>query len=423
MKKYFLLIVAANFINISHSQTVTTFAGSTAGYIDGTGTNSQFYNPNGLCVDSMGNIFVADESNHKIRKISSDGVVSTFAGSTSGFMDGIGTNAKFLGPSGVCVDNADNIYVADRYNHKIRKITPTGVVSTVAGSSQGFLNGSPTVAKFNFPSALCVDNLGNIFVADRDNHRIRKISSSGAVTTFAGSTQGYLDGISISAKFNRPLGICLDPSGNIFIADIENEGIRKITSDGTVSTFAGTIYGFNDGNGINAQFHRPLGICSDSSGNLYVSQISNIRKITPPADVTTIAGDTGNGSGDGDALTAQFNTPGGIAIDGGGNILVADTANHRIRKITGLLSVGQFGNTDLSFKIYPNPATESLNIQAENIISSSQVKITDVMGKVIFTRYIDDYSTLIDVSNYQKGLYLVTIYDTNRKYIKKCIIQ
>ena len=232
----------------------------------------------------------------------------------------------------------------------------------------------------------------------------------------------FQDGSATVAKFNRPRGICIGQAGNIFVADLDNERIRMITPDGTASTFAGTIYGFNDGNGINAQFHRPLGICADSSGNLYVSQISNIRKITPTADVSTIAGNTGEGSGDGDALSAQFLAPGGIVIDNMGTIYVSDTENHRIRKISGLLSVNEFINSYLSFTIYPNPTNSILNIDLEFLNSSSQIIISDITGKIIISQMIENHFTTIDVSKYKKGFYFATLYTEDKKNIKKFII-
>ncbi|MFT5725827.1 MAG: sugar lactone lactonase YvrE, partial [Bacteroidia bacterium] len=340
----FVLLV--NCFSYSNAQVVTTLAGSSYGYVDGTGTAARFSTPADVAVDLYGNVYVADERNHRIRKITPGGVVSTLAGSNGGFLDGTGTSAKFAVPTGVATDASGNVYVADKGNHKIRKITATGVVTTIAGSTSGFADGTGASAKFSAPSGLIVDASGNIFVADGNNHRIRKITPTGVVTTVAGSTSGYVDGIGSLAKFTYPSDVDVDASGNLYVTDRYNNRIRKITTSGVVTTIAGSTSGFADGTGTSAQFNHPNGITLDPAKNMYVSGFGNnrIRRITPLGVVTTIAGSI-RGYQDGAGTTAKFYLPIGIDADKNGNLYVADWRNSRIRKITGIVTCSDTNTT------------------------------------------------------------------------------
>jgi len=306
---------------------VSTLAGSgTAGSENGVGTAAQFDNPTGVAVDSFGNIYVADTGNHLIRKISPKGDVITLAGSgTASFADRNGEAAQFNNPTGVAVDSFGNIYVADKNNHRIRKITPEGGVSTFAGRTRGFANGTGREAQFKYPYGVAVDSSGNIYVADFSNHQIRKISSERAVSTLAGSvTPGSENGVGDSAQFNYPTGVAVDSSGNIYVAGNSNHLIRKISSERAVITLAGSTRGFADGIGTKVQFDNPTGVAVDSSGNIYVADKDNhrIRKISPKGVVSTLAGRT-RGDANGTGTAAQFNHPQGVAVDTLGNIYVA----------------------------------------------------------------------------------------------------
>ncbi|NBP70542.1 MAG: hypothetical protein EBU52_17630, partial [Cytophagia bacterium] len=220
---------------------VSTFAGSTAGFLDGTGTAARLNGPFGIATDAAGNFYVADIANNRIRKITTAGVVTTLAGSGSATTnDGTGTSASFNGPMGIAVDGSGNVFVSEVYGNCIRKITSAGVVTTFAGSSQGFADGTGTAAQFYRPTSLAIDGADNLFVTDSENNRIRKITSAGVVTTIAGSTEGFANGTTSAALFNSPDGIALDAANNIYISDTGNSLIRKISSGGIVSTVAGT---------------------------------------------------------------------------------------------------------------------------------------------------------------------------------------
>jgi sugar lactone lactonase YvrE len=270
---------------ITRAGVVTTLAGgSTSGSSNGTGAAASFQLPTGAVVDSSGNIFIAELGNNLIRKITPLGVVTTFAGGVRGNLDGTGASAKFYAPSALAIDAADNLYVADSYNNNIRKITTAGVVTTLAGSStSGYADGTGTAASFSFVTGLAVDSNGNVYAADVNNNCIRKITPAGVVSTFAGSTtSGAANGVGSSASFNLPWGVAIDTSGNLIVADGGNNSIRLITPAGIVTTIAGsTTAGSADGVGSNASFNSPWGVAVDTSGNVYVSDQGNftIRKL------------------------------------------------------------------------------------------------------------------------------------------------
>jgi DNA-binding beta-propeller fold protein YncE len=288
-------------------------------------------------VDVGGDIIVADTDNHCIRLITPQGQVSTLAGTgVKGYQDGEWSNALFCAPYGVAVDKEGNIIVADLGNHRIRLITPQGQVSTLAGNGEeGYQDGEGTVAQFRFPVGVAVDGGGNIIVADTENNCIRLITPQDHVSTLAGTgEQGHQDGEGTVAKFDLPSDIAVDRDGNIIVADTMNRRIRKITPQGQVSTLAGTgEEGHRDGEGTDAQFEFPSGVAVDGDGNVVVADNHRIRLITPQGQVSTLAGTGEEGYRDGEGIDALFNSPSGVAVDEEGNIVVADEHNHRVRRV------------------------------------------------------------------------------------------
>ena len=320
---------------------VSAFAGQVGvtGLQNGTGTGAQFKVPSGAAVDSFGNVFIADFSNNQIREITPEGVVTTPYGSpagTAGSANGQGNSATFNQPNGIAVDSSNNLYVADSGNNEIRKIiASSGQVITLASG-------------FNTPLAVALDSLGNVYVADTNNEIIRKISTVGTVSTIAGQTgvSGYANGTGTAALFNTPTGIAVDSAGNVYVADLDNYVIRKI-STGVVTTPYGQagVAGHLDGAGNHALFNTPIGLAIDSANNIYVadSQIppattstltgnNLVRHITPAGVISTIAGQAGvTGSANGTGTAATFYSLQALAVGGSGIIYLADTFNQLIR--------------------------------------------------------------------------------------------
>ncbi len=360
----------------SQTYTFATVAGNLAGSgsADGTNGSAQFSRPSGIAVDAQGNLYIADQFNCTIRKITPAGaswVVTTIAGKAGQYnpnriQDGTNSSALFNLPTGVAVDPSGNLYVADQADNSIRKITPIGtnwVVTTIAGqgpSYGGFSNGLSTVALLNTPLGVAVDANSNVFVADYYNNAIRQItpvpgSTNWMVTTIAGSGPGtgnelFQDGTNTYAEFNGPTGVALDTNGNLYVADQFHNAIRLMTPSGTnwiVTTIAGGRRGSADG--PNGLFYQPTGTAVDASGNVYVADEFNdtIRQLSAATGswvTTTIGGSAGiTGTNNGSGTNALFYRPFGVAVGGNGSVYVADSINNVIR-VGSLPSVGGFSN-------------------------------------------------------------------------------
>ncbi|MGN8055091.1 DUF6443 domain-containing protein [Pedobacter sp. 22163] len=382
------------------SPTVSGGAASAGGQTTTTFVSSGLYNPLNTAVDAAGNVYIADSDHNQIQKVTPLGTMSILAGSGSaGSTDGTGTGASFQHPSALAVDASGNVFVSDQQNHRIRKITPAGVVTTFAGSgSPGFVNGTGTGASFYSPIGLAFDASGNLYVADYSNNRIRVITPSGVVSTFAGTgTAGSSNGSALSATFHNPMGVAVDASGNVYVADRLNHMIRKI-SGGTVSTVAGNgSMGSASGYGTSATFQYPNNLAVDGSGNIYVADQQNnmVRKIDASGYVSAFAGATSSGTVNGTGSGVRLSSPYGLSIDSQGTLYVAEIGSHYIRKIaTAAFTVApvlpgglNFNNTNGNISGVPTTASAAANyyITAYNTAQSSSafaLNITIIGGSV-----------------------------------------
>jgi serine/threonine-protein kinase len=315
---------------------VTTVAGDgRAVLVNGAALSASFKDPLDVVLSEDETIYVADALSHCIRKIA-NGQVFTFAGSgTSDTTSGIGPAAGFILPDQLATDKNGNLFTLDIQDPRLRKISPASFVSVYAGTGvKGFADGSADVAQFGEEAAgIATDKEGNIYVSDYDNKRIRKVNISGEVSTLAGNGQeGFINGKADTSQFFAPSGIVIDKQGNLFVADFNR--VRKITPSGMVSTFAGSdSSGYKDGKDREAQFSFIIDMTIDESDNIYLTDENRIRKITSQGLVSTLAGSIA-GYEDGDATSAKFSNPAGLGIDKQGNIYVADSNNKRIRKIS-----------------------------------------------------------------------------------------
>ncbi|MFN8273556.1 MAG: T9SS type A sorting domain-containing protein [Flavobacteriaceae bacterium] len=450
---------------LNYGQVTTICGNGIPGATDANGNAASFNFPFGIACNGFGELYIADTGNNKIRKVNASYSVSSIAGNgNSGALDGLGINASFNSPYGIAVNTNGDVYVADYQNNKIRKINSLGVVSTFSGNGNGeSIDGQGILASFNRPVSLTIDPSGSILVADFYGHKIRKITPNGNVTTIAGNGEdGNTDGSALESSFSYPVGVVTDASGNIFIADQNNHKIRKISTDGNVTTFAGSgIAGFADGTAATAKFNGPTGITIDDLNNLYVADQQNqrIRKISSGGFVSTVAGNGFLFNQDGIGANAYFRWPTGVTIDNTGYLYVADSNNYTIRKIcllgfsifpdlpdglifnnsdgtitgtptsvspsatyeitahniygesstsltiqTSLLTVDSF--PDNVVQIYPNPTSNNLNIESPHG-HVDEITITDLAGKIIFRT--NENLHCINVKNLFTGIYFIRI--------------
>lgn len=390
-------IVFVSVIASYQAQTVSNFAGAGGtGYVNGTAQLAKFGGLEQMAYDKNGSLLVCDAPNHCIRMIDAKGNVSTFAGSgVAGFVNGDKMQAQFNNPLGIAVDNQNNVYVSDNLNFVVRKIDTKGNVTTYAGSGEkGYFDGPASAAKLGYPNYICVDNENNLYIADPDNNAVRKVDVQQNVSTFVGSgNAAFIDGVGTQAQLSFPISIAYDKNNNVFyVSDQGNSAIRKVLPDGTLSTYAGCgTIGHTDGDALASKFYFPKGIAVDASGNVYVAGRFDytVRKIDTRGHVSTVAGTphvSGNVSGV--AKDVKFGKPIEVIVSTDGNLLVSDWANSTIRKIEMPIAAGLNSITyknDVLVNVMPNPVTTTTTITLEGLKNKQPISLLvfDINGKQV----------------------------------------
>ncbi len=406
----FLLTVTFGLCTPAFAQTISTVAGTGRAGSSGNGgpaTEAQLYTPRDVFVDAAGNLFIGGYNDQLVRRVDTSGTISIVAGGgTEGLGDGgPATEAGLDHPIGVFVDATGNLFIADLDNDRVRKVDPAGTISTVAGTgTEGFSGdgGPATAAQLDLPWDVFVDAAGNLFIADRGNHRVRKVDPAGTISTVAGTgTRGFSGdgGPATEAQLNVPIDVFVDGAGNLFIADANNNRIRKVDPAGTISTVAGTGTAGFSGDGrlaTEAQLNDPVGVFVDGAGNLFIGDADNhrVRKVDPAGTISTVAGTgTAGFSGDGGPATeAELVGPGGVFVDAAGNLFIADAGNHRIRRVTpAIATVVEVRDESLpqSFNLsqnYPNPFNAETSIHFDLPLDSRvDIAIYNLAGQKVVT--------------------------------------
>ncbi len=427
----------------AQSGIITTIAGNGIHGYSGDGgqaTSAEISNPAGLAIDAIGNLYIADESNSLIRKITTTGIISTITGNgTSGFSGdgGQATASELSYPICITLDAASNLYIADESNHRIRKVNTAGIITTVAGNgTAGFSGdgGQATAAEINAPEGVAFDIAGNFYIGDYHNYRVRMVNTSGIINTVAGNgTMGYSGdgGAATAAELNYPCGLTIDAENNIYIADLANNRVRKINTLGIINTIAGNGtqgYSGDGGQATAAELYNPAWLTFDAAGNLYISDMDNnsIRMVNSAGIISAIAGNgTAGYSGDGGAATAaELHGPQGIAFDSVGNLYFSDYGNNCIRKVTSVgqaMGIEQLAVSSEQVKIYPNPNNGSFVIEPQNTLYNVLCTVYDVNGKLVLSQTINGKTT-IDASPLNEGVYNISIISNEGVVNKRLVI-
>ncbi len=431
-RQAFLSILSATILftaSISNAQNISTYAGNgTPGYSgdNGPATAAELKGPCGVWVDASNNLYIGDESNYTLRKVNASGIITTIAGiHVQGFSGdgGQATAAEISDDQGVCTDKKGNIYICDFANQRVRKIDLSGIITTIAGNGQGgfYGDGGPaTAAELNAPSGVVTDTNGNIYIADETNNRIRIVDTLGNINTFAGNGGTNYSGDggpATAAEIDNVTSVGIDPAQNIYIADIDNNVIRKVNTSGIISTFAGIgktpgFYG-DGGLATAAELTRPTGVCSDKFGNIYIGDQEHVRMVNTSGIITNVAGNGISGYfGDGGLATAaEFNYAFQVATDPQGNFYFGDVVNARVRMVTVPVTTGFASLTPAinQVAIYPNPNSGKFTIQIQAWVGKSTLEVYNMLGERVQLNTLNSTSSEIDLSNKAKGIYLYKV--------------
>lgn len=430
-------------VSICKAQTIFTLAGNgTGGYSgDGGSANLAMINaPDGIATDGSGNVYFSDGGNHRIRKVSTSGIITTIAGTgIAGFSGdgGLATFAQINSPKALTVDVFGNIYFADNSNFRIRKISTSGIITTVAGNGVGAYSGdggNAVLAGLYNPVSVAVDFSGNIFIGESSPTKmtLRKVDNLNLINTISGGNVGYAGdgGPALLAQFNGVNGLATDAGGNIYITDTGNNRVRLITTTSTITTIIGNgLSGFSGdgGPGTSAKLNLPYGVDVDGAGNLFFGDLANyrIRMIDIFGTISTIAGTGISGfSGDGGPSTlAKISVVRDVAVDLSGNIYFSDQINNRIRVIcqaSCITGINHITQNNLQI-FYPNPVNDKLFISSENDIKD--VLVRNSLGQLILKQDVNSKQTQIDVNQLSEGVYLISFQFKDGNSVTKKIIK
>ncbi len=422
------------------AQTINTFAGNGSFGYSGDGgpaTAAELNLTFGIIADPLGNIYIADNTNHRTRQVTG-GIMETIAGTgVSGFSGdgGQATAAELSNPADVAVDASGNIFIVDFTTERVREINTNGIISTIAGNgTAGFSGdgGQATAAEISNACGVSFDGSGNLYISDRGNNRIRMVNTSGIISTYAGNgTGGYSGdgGPATAAELRGQNGIQFDQAtGNLYIADYQNNAVRMVNSSGIISTVAGNGTGGYSGDGgqaTAAQIANPMGVAIDPAGNLYLADHSNnrVRLVNTSGIITTFAG-TGSASFSGDggpASAAAISSPTGVCLDATGNLYISDAGNARIRIVTGIpTGISQPATALENVSVYPNPSNGIFNVQSSAVSQKSSAEIFDLLGNKVYQSFlISNSQFLINLGNQPDGIYIYRILNESGDLIAK----